>query len=79
MELRILYFGMIAEATNRTEEIISLPSGKNVNYLENLLRNKYKNLQSLSFKIAVDQKFSSDDTLLSTQNEIALLPPFSGG
>ena len=79
MELKVLYFGMIAEATNCKEEIISLPSGNNVDHLENLLKNKYNDLKDLSFKIVVDQKISSGNPLLTSQNEIALLPPFAGG
>ena len=79
MKLKVLYFGMIAEATNCNEEIISLPSGNNIAHLENLLKNKYKDLQDLSFKIVIDQKILSGNPLLTPQNEIALLPPFAGG
>ncbi|AXT55893.1 MoaD/ThiS family protein [Aquimarina sp. MMG015] len=79
MELKILYFGMIAEATNCKEEIISLEKGSKVDQLENLLKNKYQKLQGLSFKIAIDKEIKSNNTLLSSTSEIALLPPFSGG
>jgi len=79
MELKVLYFGMIAEATNRKEETISLELGSNVNQLQNLLKDKYKNLQHLSFKVSVDKEISSSEVLLNPNNEIALLPPFSGG
>jgi len=79
MEVTILYFGMIAEATRCKEEILSIEEGSNVEGLENLLKNKYQKLKQLSFKIAIDQEISSGTTLLSTNNQIALLPPFSGG
>ncbi|WP_299260834.1 MoaD/ThiS family protein [uncultured Aquimarina sp.] len=79
MEVKVLYFGMIAEATDRKEELISLESGSNVGQLENLLKDKYENLQHLSFKVAIDKEISSSNTLLTSNNEIALLPPFSGG
>ncbi|WP_108802489.1 MoaD/ThiS family protein [Aquimarina sp. Aq107] len=79
MELKVLYFGMIAEATNCKEEIISLEHGSKVDQLENLLKNKYQKLQSLSFKIAIDKEIKSNNTLLNPTSEIALLPPFSGG
>ena len=78
MELKVLYFGMIAEATNCKEEIISLEQGSKVDQLENLLKNKYQKLQSLSFKIAIDKEIKSNNTLLNPTSEIALLPPFSG-
>ncbi|WP_378176341.1 MoaD/ThiS family protein [Aquimarina sp. SS2-1] len=79
MELKILYFGMIAEATRCKEEIISLQPGSNVDQLENFIKDKYKALENLSFKIAVDKEISKPDTILNPTNEIALLPPFSGG
>ncbi|AXT53584.1 MoaD/ThiS family protein [Aquimarina sp. BL5] len=79
MELKVLYFGMIAEATGCKEEIILLRSGTTIDQLENLLKDKYENLQHLSFKVAVDKEITANDTLLNPNNEIALLPPFSGG
>ncbi|WP_298547829.1 MoaD/ThiS family protein [uncultured Aquimarina sp.] len=79
MELKVLYFGMIAEVTGCNEEIILLESNSNVDQLENLLKDKYQNLQHLSFKVAIDKEISANDTLLNPNNEIALLPPFSGG
>lgn len=79
MELKVLYFGMIAEATGCKEEIILLRSGTTIDQLENLLKDKYENLQHLSFKVAVDKEITVNDTLLNPNNEIALLPPFSGG
>ncbi|SEM22622.1 ThiS family protein [Aquimarina amphilecti] len=79
MELKVLYFGMIAEITNCQEEMIFLEQGSNVDQLENLLKDKYRKLQDLSFKIAIDKEIKSNIVLLNTKNEIALLPPFSGG
>ncbi|WP_298312745.1 MoaD/ThiS family protein [uncultured Aquimarina sp.] len=79
MELKVLYFGMIAEATGCKEEIILLRSGTTIDQLENLLKDKYESLQHLSFKVAVDKEITANDTLLNPNNEIALLPPFSGG
>lgn len=79
MEIKVLYFGMIAEATDREEEVISLRAVCTIHQLEELLKQKYKNLQQLSFKVAVDKEIVSGATVLNPENEIALLPPFSGG
>ncbi len=79
MELKILYFGMIADATGCKEEVISLQPGCNTNQLEKILKTKYQTLQNLSFKIVVDQEIASSQSILKATNEIALLPPFSGG
>ncbi|MFD2565691.1 MoaD/ThiS family protein [Aquimarina rubra] len=79
MELKVLYFGMIAEATQCAEEIISLESGSSVDQLENLIKGKYKKLQRLPFKIAIDKEIIANNVVLHPNSEVALLPPFSGG
>jgi len=79
VELKILYFGMIAEATNCREEVISLPFGSQIVQLEKILKNKYQDLQSMPFKIVVNKEISPKNTVLDKFHEIALLPPFAGG
>lgn len=45
-----------------------------------ILNKKYPELQTQIIRIAIDQEISDDETLVLTENnEIALLPPFSGG
>ncbi|MDY8138157.1 MoaD/ThiS family protein [Aquimarina sp. 2201CG5-10] len=79
MELKVLYFGMIAEITNRNEELLLVIQDCDIFQLESLLKEKYESLKNVSFKIAVDQKISNTSIRLKPTNEIALLPPFSGG
>ncbi|OED39482.1 hypothetical protein AB832_04080 [Flavobacteriaceae bacterium (ex Bugula neritina AB1)] len=79
MELKVLYFGMIAEITKKREEILPVREQCNLNELRDMLISKYQELGSLSFKIAIDKKISKDIIVLQSTNEIALLPPFSGG
>ncbi|KAA1248171.1 MoaD/ThiS family protein [Aquimarina sp. RZ0] len=79
MKLKILYFGMISEITDCNEELIAVPDQCKVAQLEIFLKDTYINLQGLSFNIVVDKQISTSDMLLTSANEIALLPPFSGG
>ncbi|MBQ4821054.1 MoaD/ThiS family protein [Aquimarina sp. MMG016] len=79
MELKILYFGMIAEITNCSEEVISVFKDCNTTQLEALLEEKYRRLKDISFKIAINQIIADTNIKLKQDNEIALLPPFSGG
>jgi molybdopterin synthase sulfur carrier subunit len=77
MNLKIRYFGLLAEITNRSEETISF-SKKTVSDLLELLFEKYPELKEKDFQVAQDLEIVSKDTLL-LESEIALLPPFSGG
>ncbi|MFT5436225.1 MAG: molybdopterin synthase sulfur carrier subunit [Ulvibacter sp.] len=77
MNLKIRYFGLIAEITNRSEETIAF-SKASVSDLLELLFEKYPELKEKDFQVAQDLEIVSKDTLL-LESEIALLPPFSGG
>jgi len=77
MKLNIKYFGLLAEVTQCTDEVIDF-SESSVSELLGVLFEKYPNLEDKDFQVAQNQKIVSKDTLLS-EHEIALLPPFSGG
>ena len=81
----IKYFSWIKEHVGKSEELIELPDHINnvnelINYL-NELDKKYslilekKNL----IKIAVNKTYSSFDTTISNNVEIAFFPPVTGG
>ena len=77
MNLKIRYFGLLAEITNRSEETISF-SKKTVSDLLELLFEKYPELKEKDFQVAQDLEIVGKETIL-LESEIALLPPFSGG
>jgi len=77
MKLNIKYFGLLAEVTQCTEEVIDF-SELSVSELLDVLFEKYPNLKDKDFQVAQNQKIVSKDTHIS-EHEIALLPPFSGG
>ena len=77
MNLKIKYFGVLAEITNCSEETITYTKGS-VSDVLMLLFEKYPALKETDFQVAQDLEIVSKDTLL-LESEIALLPPFSGG
>lgn len=79
MELRTIYLGLISEITNCSEELVSVPNNCSLHQLESILKEKYIQLRSISFKMVVDQHIVNIDSELNPNNEIALLPPFAGG
>ena len=76
MNLKIKYFGVLAEITNCSEETIAYTKGS-VSDVLMLLFEKYPTLKETDFQVAQDLEIVSKDTLL-LESEIALLPPFSG-
>jgi len=77
MILNIKYFGLLAEVTACNDESIEF-SNASVSELLNVLFEKYPRLKEMDFQIAQNNEIISKESLVSG-NEIALLPPFSGG
>ncbi len=77
MNLNIKYFGLLAEVTDCSEEILTF-SGTKVNELIHILFEKYPELKTKEFKIALNHQIVDSNSPIS-EGEIALLPPFSGG
>ena len=77
MLITIKYFGQLTEITNLDEESIEF-SGTNINELLNTLYRKYNTLKTKDFQVAQNQELVDENTKITGQ-EIALLPPFSGG
>jgi len=79
MNLNILYFGMIAEAVEMSNEQLTINNELSINEIESRLIDKYPVLEKLEYQIAVNQKIENKKTLINQNSEIALLPPFAGG
>jgi molybdopterin converting factor subunit 1 len=81
MQVRVLFFGMLKEMVGKSADLIDLPDGASVRDL--LARYEVQNprlKESLpSLALAVNQQYAGPDTKLSADDEVALLPPVSGG
>ena len=81
----IKYFSWIKEHIGKSEEQIELPDYiNNVNELINYLNELDKKYSLISekknlIKIAVNKTYSSFDTNISNNDEIAFFPPVTGG
>ncbi|MEQ8323307.1 MAG: MoaD/ThiS family protein [Vicingaceae bacterium] len=79
MNIQVKYFGQLAEIAGKAEETISLESGANIEWVKNMLLQKYS-LQKAFFRIALNSKISEDENLEITDgDELAFFPPFAGG
>lgn len=80
MTVTLKYFGLIADITNISEELICLEkrnfTTKDLMYE---LYEKYAGLQNVSFAIAVNKTIELTEIEIKDQDIIALLPPFAGG
>lgn len=81
MEVKVLFFGMLKDVVQRESEILTLPADST---MEDLLGH-YRKLNSQlnqflpSIATSVNQEYASPATKLNQGDEVALLPPVSGG
>jgi molybdopterin converting factor small subunit len=78
MKVSVKYFGMIAEAAGRDEEVLEVAWGISVNELKEQQVQKYKIPDAEAVQLAVNQNLGKE-VELKEGDEVAFLPPFAGG
>lgn len=81
MKLKILLFGMAQDAVgSRTLELEMSGQTPTIEQLKTRLITGYPQLRELSSLLfAVNSEYADSKTLLKTGDEIAIIPPTSGG
>jgi len=80
MKVKVLLFGIARDIVGQRRLEIDHSPPIDVKSLKQVLQDKYPKMNHLSyFKVAVNQEFASDDQMLNEGDEIALIPPVSGG
>jgi molybdopterin synthase catalytic subunit len=81
MQIRVLFFGQLRDLTGRHSDSLALPEGAT---LANLLAHYEQGIPRLkeflpSLALSLNQEYASLDAVLRDRDEVALLPPVSGG
>src|SRR5438128_9167299 len=81
MQVRVLFFGMLKDVVGQNSESLSLPESATLGDLLTHYEKRIPRLKNLlpSIALSVNQEYSGPDVKLKTNDEIALLPPVSGG
>lgn len=81
MDVKTLFFAHYQDIVGVREETISLAAPATVRLLANDLQRRYPSLGDLlaQSRVAVNAEFADADTALHPGDEIAWMPPMSGG
>jgi molybdopterin converting factor subunit 1 len=81
MQVRVLFFASLREKLRRREVACALPAGATVRDLVEQLCRDYPPLAELrsALSTAVNREYVDADYGLSDNDEVALIPPVSGG
>jgi molybdopterin converting factor subunit 1 len=81
MQVRILFFGMLRELAGQDSDSLSLPDEATLADVLSHYRDRIPHLKEFvsSIAMSVNQEYAAPSTRLKTGDEVALLPPVSGG
>jgi molybdopterin synthase catalytic subunit len=81
MRVNVLFFGILKDITGRAEDTVELPAGTTVADLFESYFQRFETLRDKrsSILFARNREFAPPDTTLTDNDEVAFLPPVSGG
>ena len=79
IRVTVLYFAFVHETTRKKEEIMELSTNTSVKELVSIILTRYPSIKNI--KISVNYRIvdSNSNSILKNNDEVALLPPISGG
>jgi molybdopterin synthase catalytic subunit len=79
--ITVLYFAVVRERLGVDEEQVALPTGARVRDLLMMLKTHHPALEGLlpAVRVSVNQEFRDEEFALTDGDEVALIPPVSGG
>ncbi len=79
MIVRVLFFAYLRERCGVREASVEIPAGVSVADLWDLLQARYPALEGQRLRFAVNQAYVDNAYTLHENDELALIPPVSGG
>jgi molybdopterin synthase catalytic subunit len=81
MQIRVLYLGMLRDIAGRDQEVVEIADGSRLRDLYAELEQRFPKLRGFrdSLALALNQEYCDAAAELRDNDEIALIPPVSGG
>lgn len=81
MRVRVLFFGILKDLAGKSTESLDLPEGAAVRDVLQHYVSPFPQMKAAlaSLAVAVNREYASPETRLQPDDEVALLPPVSGG
>jgi len=80
MKIKILAFGIVKDIFNHSSIELEVAEASDVKGLKTLLEQQYPRLKQLaSYLIAVNNEYAEATQVIDVRDEVAIIPPVSGG
>jgi len=78
--MKVLAFGIVKDIFGNSLVNVDIPAGTTIDALKSLLEEKYPRLGDLgSYMIALNNEYAQLNEVIQQQDEVAIIPPVSGG
>ncbi len=79
--LSIKLFASLRQAMDSDKIVIDIDNEITVSHMKKIVFETFPNLKKLNipFFVAVNHKYANDSDVIGTKDEVALIPPVSGG
>jgi molybdopterin synthase sulfur carrier subunit len=80
MNVHILAFGIVKDIFQKSSIQVDLEGAATISNLKAALEKNYPRLgEPASYMVAVNNEYATSDLVIETKDEIAIIPPVSGG
>ncbi|MFT3785198.1 MAG: MoaD/ThiS family protein [Tepidisphaeraceae bacterium] len=79
MTIRVKLFAIAKDQAGTGETTVDVPDGSSVSTAVSELERRFPKLTTTSFATAVNRAYAPRDSVLQSNDELALIPPVSGG
>lgn len=79
MQIQVLFFGITRDITTKNQLKLDIDQGTTIEKLRLLLQSNYPKLANYTYAIAVNENYAADGFELHQNDQVALIPPVSGG
>jgi MoaE-MoaD fusion protein len=81
MQIRVLFFGVLKDLAGRSSDVLTLPEQATVSEVVEHYEQRISRLKGMlsSIAISINQEYARPEAILKSGDEVALLPPVSGG
>jgi sulfur-carrier protein len=77
MQVKVLFFGVLAEVTGTNTK--HYPEVKSIGDLKLRIQDDFPEIVHYNYRIALNNEIINNDTQLKDGDEMAFMPPFAGG
>jgi molybdopterin converting factor small subunit len=77
MKVKVLFFGVLAEVTGTDSKIYN--DVNSVSHLRAKIFDDFPEIVHYSYRVSVNNEIIDNDPILKDGDEVAFMPPFSGG